>query len=146
MYDRRRDPHDARNEAFVRRARIALAAAASVLIASCASVTYTRTWTYANEAMMDRLIIVHETFRLERASSAGVSVFEGFVLQDEERWVFDVVRWKPRHAAVRMLDPAVRYVYWIRRFRGAVSFLALERTEGVPRIVFIQPGDYTIER
>jgi hypothetical protein len=140
------DPHDAPKEALVKRLPLALAAAAVVLLASCMSVTYTRTWTSSGDTYLDRLTVVNEAFRLERLSAGGLSIFEGLVRQNEERWVFDVVRWKPHHAAARKFDPAVRYVYRVRRFHRAVSFLALERVEGWPPMSFIQPGDFTIDR
>jgi hypothetical protein len=146
MYDRPRNQTFTGKEAFLRRRKIALTAAAAVLIASCASVTYTRTWTSGNEATFDRLTVINDAFRLERFSAAGASIFEGHVSQDEQRWVFDVVRWKPNDAAIRTFDPVMRYVYRVRRFHSAVSFLALERVEGWPPMTFIQPGDFTIGR
>ncbi len=130
----------------MRRLRTVLAAAAVLLLARCASVTYSRTWTSGSGGQIDRLTVTDQAFRLERISDAGVSIFEGIVHQDEEQWVFDVVRWKPAHAAARKYDPPVRYVYRVRRFHGAVSFLALVRVEGWPPMTFIQPGDFAIVR
>ena len=119
------------------------AAAAAMLLASCAGIAYTRSWTWNSTPLPDTLTVTDETFRLERSSSAGVAVFEGELKQGDERWTFDVVRWKPYNAAAQTFDPPVRYVYRVRKSRGVLSFTALEDVRGWSPMQFIQPGDFT---
>jgi hypothetical protein len=117
-----------------------------MLIASCAGITYTRTWTYNNDPLTDRLTVTDETFHLERSSSAGTAMFEGDLKQGEDHWTFDVVRWEPYNAAAQTFDPPVRYVYRVRKSRGVLSFLALEDVRGWSPMQFIQPGDFKLGR
>ena len=119
------------------------AAAAAMLLASCAGIAYTRSWTWNSTPLNDTLTVTEESFRLERASSAGVAVFEGALKQGDERWTFDVVRWKPYNGAAQAFDPPVRYVYRVRKSRGVLSFTALEDVRGWSPMQFIQPGDFT---
>jgi len=121
----------------------AVAAAAAMLLASCAGIIYTRSWTYNSTPLTDRLTVTEETFRLERSSSAGVAVFEGDLKQGDERWTFDLMRWKPYNAAAQTFNPPVRYVYRVRESRGVLSFTALEDVRGWSPMQFIQPGDFT---
>jgi hypothetical protein len=121
-----------------------LAAAAALLLASCAGITYTKAWTYNSEPLTDRLSVTDETFRLERSSKAGLAVFVGALRQGDERWTFDVVRWEPYNAAAQTFDPPVRYVYRVRKSRGVLSFLALEDVRGWSPMQFIQPGDFRL--
>lgn len=118
------------------------AATAALALASCAGITYTRAWTYNNAPLTDTLTVTDETFRLERSSAAGVSVFEGDLKQGDERWTFDVARWQPYNATAQTFDPPVRYVYRIRKSRGTLTFLALEDVKGWSPMQFIQPGDF----
>jgi hypothetical protein len=119
------------------------AAAAVVLLVSCAGITYTRAWTYNNAALTDTLIVTDDSFRLERASASGTTVFAGDLKQGDERWTFDIVRWEPYNATAQTFDPPVRYVYRVRKSRGTLSFLALEDVKGWSPMQFIQPGDFT---
>jgi hypothetical protein len=130
----------------VRRSMLFLLAAASVLLASCAGITYTKAWTYNNEPLTDRLSVTDETFRLERSSKAGLAVFAGDLRKGDERWTFDVVRWEPYNAAAQTFDPPVRYVYRVRKSRGVLSFLSLEDVRGWSPMQFIQPGDFRLGR
>ena len=59
------------------------AAAAAMLLASCAGIAYTRSWTWNSTPLTDTLTVTDETFRLERSSSAGVAVFEGDLKQGD---------------------------------------------------------------
>jgi len=119
------------------------ATAAAMLLASCAGIAYTRSWTWNATPLTDTLSVTDESFRLERSSSAGVAVFEGDLKQGDDRWTFDVVRWKPYNAAAQTFDPPVRYVYRVRKSRGILSFTELEDVRGWSPMQFIQPGDFT---
>jgi hypothetical protein len=119
-----------------------VAAAAAALLASCAGITYTRTWTYNNAPLTDTLTVTEDTFRLERSSASGVTVFEGGLKQASERWTFDVARWEPYNASAQTFDPPVRYIYRIRTSGGTLTFLALEDVRGWSPMQFSQPGDF----
>jgi hypothetical protein len=116
---------------------------ATILLASCAGITYSRAWTYNNAPLTDTLTVTEDTFRLERSSTSGVAVFEGELKQGDERWTFDVTRWKPYNAAAQTFDPPVRYIFRIRKSRATLSFVALEDVRGWSPMQFIQPGDFT---
>jgi len=134
---------DGRKEDSMKRPFTLLAAAAAALVlASCAGITYTRSWTYNNAPLTDTLTVTDETFRLERSSASGVAVFEGGLRQGDERWTFDVARWEPYNAAAQTFDPPVRYVYRVRKSRGTLTFVALEDVKGWSPMQFIQPGDF----
>jgi len=119
------------------------AAAAAVLLSSCAGITYTREWTYNNAPLTDTLTVTEDTFRLERSSASGVTVFEGELSQGDERWTFDISRWKPYNAAAQTFDPPVRYLYRVRKTGKTLTFLEPPEVRGWSPMQFIQPGDFT---
>jgi hypothetical protein len=116
--------------------------AALLLLASCAGTVYTRAWTWQSTDLTDSLSFSRGEFRLQRESSDGTAVFAGKLTEKGDTWTFLVETWKPTNAAQRRLDPPITYVYRVKRFQGAISFLSME-VRGSSTIVFIQPGDFT---
>lgn len=123
--------------------KLALPAAALILLvlASCAGSVYTRSWTYESTTLTDTLRISGGDFRLERESPQGTAVFTGKLTEKGDRWTFVIDSWKPINAAIRRLDPPITYIYGVKRFQGAVSFLSMD-ISGSSTLVFIRPGDF----
>jgi hypothetical protein len=120
------------------------AAAAVVLLAlaSCAGPVYTRAWSWQSIDLTDTLSFSRGEFRLQRESSDGTAVFSGKLTEKGDAWTFVIETWKPTNAAARRLDPPITYVYRVKRFQDAISFLSMD-VRGSSTIVFIQPGDFT---
>jgi hypothetical protein len=127
---------------MLRKWMFAAAAAAVLLMAGCAGSEYTRAWTWDSTSLTDTLRLSRGQFRLERASAEGLAVFTGTVSEKDDQWTFVVEAWKPTNAALQRLDPPARYVYRVKRFQGALSFMSME-VVGTSTIVFIRPGDFT---
>jgi hypothetical protein len=123
--------------------KLALPAAALILLvlASCAGSVYTRSWTYESTTLTDTLRISGGDFRLERESPEGTAVFTGKLTEKGDRWTFVIDSWKPINAAIRRLDPPITYIYGVKKFQGAVSFLSMD-ISGSSTLVFIRPGDF----
>jgi hypothetical protein len=123
--------------------KLALLAAAVVALAlvSCAGVVYTRGWTYQSASLTDTLRLSRGEFRLERESSEGPAVFSGTLAEKGDTWTFVIDSWKPTNAAVRRLDPPITYIYRVKKFQDAISFLSMD-VRGSSTLVFIQPGDF----
>ncbi len=120
----------------------AAAVAAAVVLASCAGPVYTRAWTWQSMDLQDTLSFSRGEFRLQRESSDGTAVFSGKLTEKGDTWTFVIETWKPTNAAPRRLDPPITYVYRVKRFQNAISFLSME-VKGSSTVVFIQPGDFT---
>jgi hypothetical protein len=125
------------------RKTLALPGAALLLLVltSCAGTVYTRSWTYESTTLTDTLRISGGEFRLERESTEGTAVFTGKLTERDDRWTFVIDSWKPINAAVRRLDPPITYIYRVKKFHGAVSFLSMD-IAGSSTLVFIRPGDF----
>jgi hypothetical protein len=123
--------------------RLALPAAALIflVLTSCAGSVYTRSWTYESATLTDTLRISGGDFRLERESADGTAVFTGKLTEKGEQWTFVIDSWKPINATIRRLDPPITYIYRVKKFQGAVSFLSME-ISGSSTLVFIRPGDF----
>ncbi len=117
-------------------------AATVLLLASCAGTVYTRAWSWQSTDLTDTLSFSRGAFRLQRESSDGTAVFSGVLTEKGDTWTFVIESWKPTNAALRRLDPPITYVYKVKRFRDAISFLSMD-VRGSSTIVFIQPGDFT---
>ena len=115
---------------------------AILALASCAGTVYTRTWTWQSTSLTDTLSFSGGEFRLERESSEGTAVFSGKLTEKGDTWTFVIDSWKPTNAALRRLDPPITYVYRVKRFQDAISFLSMD-VRGSSTIVFIQPGDFS---
>ena len=115
---------------------------AILALASCAGTVYTRTWTWQSTNLTDTLSFSGGEFRLERESSEGTAVFSGKLTEKGDAWTFVIEAWKPTNAALRRLDPPITYVYRVKRFQDAISFLSVD-VRGSSTIVFIQPGDFS---
>ena len=115
---------------------------AILALASCAGTVYTRTWTWQSTSLTDTLSFSGGEFRLERESSEGTAVFSGKLTEKGDAWTFVIESWKPTNAALRRLDPPITYVYRVKRFQDAISFLSMD-VRGSSTIVFIQPGDFS---
>jgi hypothetical protein len=123
--------------------KLVLPAAALILLvlASCAGSVYTRSWTYESTTLTDTLRISGGDFRLERESPDGTAVFTGKLTEKGDKWIFVIDSWKPTNAAIRRLDPPITYIYGVKKFQGAVSFLSMD-ISGSSTLVFIRPGDF----
>ncbi|MCX7038333.1 MAG: hypothetical protein NT005_04275 [Spirochaetes bacterium] len=123
--------------------KLALPAAALIflVLTSCAGSVYTRSWTYESATLTDTLRISGGDFRLERESADGTAVFTGKLTEKGEQWTFVIDSWKPINATIRRLDPPITYIYRVKKFQGAVSFLSME-ISGSSTLVFIRPGDF----
>lgn len=116
---------------------------AGLVISSCGTV-YSRAWAVNAQSLTDTLSISGDTFRLERTSSDGTSVWEGKFTERGERWIFDITSWKPANAPLKRLNPAVRYIYQIHKFSRGISFLDLVDVIGTSSFQFIQTGDFQV--
>ncbi len=117
------------------------AALTLLVLASCAGSVYTRSWTYESTTLTDILRISGGDFRLERESPEGTAVFTGKLAEKGDAWTFVIDSWKPTNAAIRRLDPPITYIYRVKKFQGAVSFLSMD-ISGSSTLVFIRPGDF----
>jgi hypothetical protein len=126
----------------MRRYLLLAAAAALLVLASCAGPVYTRAWTWQSMDLTDTLSLSRGEFRLQRESSDGTAVFTGTLAEKGDTWTFVIETWKPTNAASRRLDPPITYVYRVKRFQEAISFLSMD-VRGSSTLVFIQPGDFT---
>jgi hypothetical protein len=112
-----------------------------LVLASCAGSVYSHSWTYESTTLTDTLRISGGDFRLERQSADGTAVFTGKLTEKGDRWTFVIDSWKPINASVRRLDPPITYIYRVKKFQGAVSFLSMD-VAGSSTLVFIRPGDF----
>ena len=119
------------------------AAVAALAVTSCATV-YSREWKVNAQSLTDALSIQDDNFRLERTSKDGTSTFEGKFEEHGDRWIFDIVSWKPANASLKRFSKPIRYIYTVHKFSRGVSFLTLVDVVGTSNFQFIQTGDFTI--
>jgi hypothetical protein len=127
---------------MTRKLALLAAAVAALALVSCAGTIYSRTWTWESTSLTDTLRLTRGAFRLERESSEGLAVFSGTLTEKGENWTFVIDSWKPTNAAQRRLDPPITYIYRVKRFQDAISFLSMD-VVGSSTLVFIRPGDFS---
>jgi hypothetical protein len=116
----------------------------ALALVSCAGTQYSRGWAVNGEKLTDILRVTDDSFRLERRSREGTSVFEGTLRDGGDRWLFEIASWKPVNAALRRFDPPIRYMYRVKKTNAGVSFLELVEVEGASHFAFIQEGDFEL--
>ena len=114
-----------------------------LVLASCAGSVYVRNWVYENTELKDTLVLSGESFRLERASPDGTSVFSGSWAEQNGEWVFKVESWKPYNAAERRFDPPITYFYKGKKFENGIAFYSFRLEGSSPLNLFIRtPSDF----
>jgi hypothetical protein len=123
---------------------IALAFAFIVLILGSCATVYTRAYSVNAVSLNDSLTISGDSFTLQRISQDGTAEFKGKFEDRGDQWIFNIESWKPANANIKRFSPAVRYIYQVKKFGDAVSFLKLVDVVGTSMFQFIQPGDYQL--
>jgi hypothetical protein len=128
----------------MRKFRIALIGVLlAAMLCSCATV-YKRAYSVNSASLTDSLTISGDSFTLQRTSQDGTAEFQGKFEDHGDQWVFNIESWKPANAAIKRFNPAVRYIYQVKKFGDAVSFMRLVDVVGTSTFQFIQPGDYQL--
>jgi hypothetical protein len=126
-----------------RSARLTALAAVLLLLASCASTRYIRTWVVDGADFTDTLTIAGRYFRLERISTDGTSTFAGSFNVEGDQWRFEIGEWTPAAGPVRRFDPPVVYLYRGRSFLHGLAFFSYRALTEAPMDQFIRaPGDF----
>jgi hypothetical protein len=127
--------------------RAAALVALLAALASCAGTRYARAWISNGADIEDTLFIAGGSFRLERVSPEGVSVFSGTLQVDAGEWTFTIQSWQPTGADVRQLQPPVVYRYRGHSFENGIAFFSSQVLAGVLQTFFIHtPIDFDVVR
>ena len=130
----------------LRTACVIVAAVTVLAVASCASITYTRDYTYVhddkNVDVSETLVLSGDTFRLEKKSNAGVAVYEGKFREQRDTWRFELGYNKPANGPGRVIDPPMVYEYEARTNPDGVTLTGPDVKSRGQAIPFIMKGSY----
>ena len=118
----------------------------ALALASCAGPVYVRSWVYENTELKDSLVFSGDSFRLERASPDGTTVFSGSWAEKGGEWVFRIDSWKPYNGAERRFDPPLTYLYKGKKFGNGIAFYSYRLEGSSPLNIFIRaPSDFNLQ-
>ena len=130
----------------VRTACVLSAVATVIVVASCASITYTRDYTYVyddkNVDVSETLVLSGDTFRLEKRTEAGVAVYEGRFRAQRNIWRFELGYNKPANGPGGVIDPPMVYEYDARANPDGVTLTGPDVISRGQAIPFIMKGSY----
>jgi hypothetical protein len=119
--------------------------AAAALLGGCVTTRYARDWTLAGEEFTDTLELSGNSFRLERTSGLGPTLFMGRFDTTGEEWRFEIVAWRPPDGPWMTFTPPVVYRYRGHAFLNGIAFYAVTAPRSSPLELFIRvPSDFDV--